>query len=121
MLVAFTESDFCQYRSWNTSVCTVHRLRAGQRRNHVSIPGTTKELSPHSHSPERFWRTPSFLCHGNWEAPAPGGKRPWREKDQSSNLLPRMRKNGVLILLSHMTALQQMCCIYYTHCYICSN
>jgi hypothetical protein len=74
MLDAFTESAFCQYRSWNTSVCTVTRLQAGQRRNHDSIPGTTKWLSPHSQSPEQFWCKPNFLCHGYWEAPVPGGK-----------------------------------------------
>jgi len=81
MLGAFTESAFCQHRRWNTSVCTVTRLRARQRRNRDSIPGTTKGLSPHSQSPERFWHTPTFLCHGYWEAPAPGGKEgvAWKE------------------------------------------
>jgi hypothetical protein len=81
MLDAFTESAFCQHKRWNTSVCAVTRLRAGQRRNHDSIPGTTKGLSPHSQSPERFWHTPTFLCHGYWEAPVPGGKEgvAWKE------------------------------------------
>jgi len=48
--------------------------------------------------------------------PPPEVKRPWREKEQSSNLFPRLRKNGVLPLLSHIPAPEQLCHFRFTYC-----
>jgi len=64
---------------------------------------------------------PASCAKGTGRPPPPEVKRPWGEKDQSSNLLPRLRKNGDLPLLSHMPAPEQLCYIYFTYCHIYSN
>lgn len=51
---------------------------------------------------------PTSCAMGTGRPPPPEVKRPWREKDQSSNLLPRLRKNGVLHLLSHTPAPERL-------------